>query len=63
MAPQLTVTKGFERAVAGALDGAGDQLLADARLALDEDRDLRGGSALAEADDALHRRALGDDVA
>ena len=63
MAPQLTVTNGFALAVAGALDGAGDQFLADAGLALDQDRDLRGGGALAEADDALHRRAAGDDVA
>ena len=55
--------EGLRATVAGALDGARDQLLADARFALDEDRDLRGGGALAEADDALHGRAAGDDVA
>ena len=40
--------EGLRAPVAGALDGAGDQLLADARFALDQDRDLRGGGALAE---------------
>src|SRR5581483_6198547 len=49
--------------VAGALDSARDQLLADAGFAFDENRDLRGGGALAEADDPLHGSAFGDDVA
>jgi hypothetical protein len=48
IAPQLTVTKGRVLAVAGALDGAGDQFLADARFALDEDRNVGGGGSLAE---------------
>src|SRR5581483_3129090 len=32
--------EGFRAAIAGTLDRAGDELLADARFALDEDRDL-----------------------
>ncbi len=53
--PRATVT--------GALYSAGDQFLADARFAFDQDGDLRGGGALAEADDALHAGRTGDDVA
>ncbi len=45
-----------------ALDGAGDQLLADARFALDEDGDRRIGGAFAELDDPLHGLAAGDEV-
>ena len=41
-------------AVAFALDGARDQLLADAAFAFDQDRNVRGGGALAERDHALH---------
>ena len=62
MAPQLTVTKGFERAVAGALDGARDQFLADARFALDQDRDVGRRRLLAKTDHPVHRRALRDHV-
>ena len=49
-------------AVAGALDGAGDEFLPDPRFALDEDGDLRCRGPPAEGDDALHGRAAGDDV-
>ena len=62
MAPQLTVTKGLRLALAGALDGARHQFLADARFAFDEDRDLRGRRLLRQPDDAVHGRAAGDDV-
>ncbi len=55
--------EGLRAAVAAALDGAGDELLADARFAFDQDRDLRLGGPLAEPDHPLHRRAAGDDVA
>ena len=53
MAPQLTVMNGLSGAFALALDGARDQLLADAALAFDQNRNVRGGRALAERDDAL----------
>ena len=55
--------EGLRLALARPLDGAGDQFLADAALALDEDRDLRAGGAAGEGDHAVHRRARGDDVA
>jgi len=54
--------EGTARTLAFALDGACDQLLADAALALDEDRDLRFGGALAEADHLLHRGAFRDQI-
>ena len=63
MAPQLTVTNGSAGAFALALDGARDQLLADAAFALDQHRDVGGGGALAERDDALHGFAAHDEVA
>ena len=50
MAPQLTVMNGLRLALALALDGARDQLLADAALALDQDGDVGGGGAAAERD-------------
>jgi len=56
---------GHERlagALALALDGARDQLLADARLTLDQHGDVGGGGALAERDDALHRLAANDEI-
>ena len=49
-------------ALALTLDGAGDELLADAGLAFDEDRDVGSGSALAERHDALHAFAAHDEV-
>ena len=50
------------RALALALDGAGDELLADARLAFDQHGDVGGGGALAERDHALHAVAANDEV-
>ena len=62
IAPQLTVTNGFDAALARALDGARDQFLADAGFALDQDRDVRSRRLLRQPDDPLHVRAAGDDV-
>ena len=62
MAPQLTVTNGSRLALALALDGARDQLLADAALALDQHGDVGGGGAAPERDDALHGLAADDEV-
>ena len=63
MAPQLTVTKGFERRSPAPWMARAISSLPTPDSPSIEDRDLRGGGALAEADDALHRRAAGDDVA
>ena len=63
MAPQLTVMNGFARALALALNGAGDQFLADAAFAFDQHGDVGGGRAAAERDDALHHVAADDQVA
>ncbi len=49
-------------ALALALDGAGDQLLADAALALDQHGDVGGGRAAPERDHALHGVAADDQV-
>ena len=62
MAPQLTVTKGLALRGAFALDGAGDQLLADARFALDQHRNGRVGGPAAELDHPLHGLAAGDQI-
>ena len=62
MAPQLTVMKGSVLALALALDGARDQLLADAAFALDQHRDVGGGRAVPERNDALHGLAADDEV-
>ena len=62
IAPQLTVMNGLACALALALDGAGDQLLADAGFAFDQHRDVRGRRALAERDDALHGIAADDQI-
>src|SRR3989304_1524436 len=48
--------------IARAMDGARDQLLADAGLALDQHGDGRGRRLLGGAQHGLHARALGDDV-
>ena len=45
-----------------AVEGLGDQLLADAGLAQDQDRGVRAGDLLDRAEDLLHLRALADDV-
>ncbi len=63
MAPQLTATNGFDAPIAGAVNGARDQLLADARLALDQHRNGGAGGFLGGADDCMHARATRDDVA
>ena len=44
------------------VDGAGDQLLAGARLALDEDVRLRARGLADQLEDRLDRRALADDL-
>ena len=62
MAPQLTTTNGLPARSDSALDGAGDQLLADAGFAFDEHRNVGGSGALAERDDALHAFAAHDEV-
>ena len=62
IAPQLTATKGLPRAVALALDGAGDHFLADARFALDQDRDVGLRAAAAEAQHVGHGGRRGDEV-
>src|SRR6185437_198813 len=54
--------EGAALAVRGALDGAGDQFLSDARLAFDQYRNGRFGCALPEPDDAVHVFAAGDDI-
>ena len=63
MAPQLTATKGRPRALALALDGAGDHFLADARFAFDQDRDVGLRAALAEPQHIGHGGRGGDEVA
>ena len=55
--------EGLALAVARALDGARQNFLADAGLALDEDRDVGLGGAFGEPDDARHVAALGGEVA
>ena len=49
-------------ALARAMDGARDQLLADAGLALDQHRDERGGRLLGGAQHGLHARIARHDV-
>ena len=63
---QRAAIDGDERLAApigGALDGARHQLLADARLAFDQHRNVRLGGALGEANGARHALDFGDDVA
>ena len=50
-------------ALALALDGPGDQLLADPTLALDQDRNIGSGRAVAKLNDAPHGFAANDEVA
>ncbi len=45
-----------------ALDGARDQLLADAAFAFDQDRNVGCRGALAEGDDALHAVGAADEI-
>ena len=52
----------FRLALAAAVDGAGEQFLADAGFALDQHRDGRGRGLLRRAHHARHRLAAGDDV-
>ena len=54
--------EGLGSAGAFALDGARDQLLADARFAFDQHRDGGVGGPVAELDHALHGIAAGDQV-
>src|SRR5262245_16370693 len=49
-------------AFALALDGAGDQLLADPAFAFDQDRDVGRSGAVAKLDDAAHGFAANDEV-
>ena len=50
-------------AFALALDGARDQLLADAAFALDEHRDVGAGGTVSKRDDTLHGLPANDEVA
>ena len=52
----------FGLAFAAAVDGAGEQFLADAGFALDQDRDGGGGGLLRGAQHGRHGLAAGDDV-
>ena len=52
----------FGLAFAGAVDGAGEQFLADAGLALDQHRNAGGGRLLRGAQHGCHGFAAGDDV-
>jgi hypothetical protein len=54
--------EGASAPIRRALDGAGDQLLADARFALEEDGDVRFRRALAEANHAHHVLAFREQV-
>ena len=54
MAAQLMATKGLVLARRELVDGAGDQLLAGAAFAGDENRGGAGGDQLDEAEDLLH---------
>ncbi len=49
-------------AFARSLNGAGDKFLADACFALDENWNVAGGGLLAEPDDPVHGRTVGDHV-
>ena len=62
-APQLTVTNGLPRRSEAALDRARHQFLADARLALDEDGNVRLRRPLGEPHRAGHRFRPAHDVA
>ena len=57
MAAQLTATKGPLARGGELVEGAGDQLLAGAGLAVDEDRGGGGRGLLDEPVDLLHGRA------
>ena len=61
MAAQLMATNGPPPAVAPGVDGAGDDLLAGAALARDEDRGVGLRHAVDEVVDLLHRGALADE--
>ena len=62
-AAQLIATNGLLCALAALVQRARDQLLAGAALAGDQHARRRARDALDQAHDALHRRALADDVA
>ena len=49
-------------ALALTLDGAGDQLLADAGFAFDQNRNIGGGGTAAKGDDAGHCIAAHDEI-
>ena len=52
----------FGAALGRAMNGAGDQLLADAGFAFDQHRNRGPGRLLAYGDDVIHRLRTGDDV-
>ena len=62
MAPQLTAMNGFSSPVAGALNDAGYQFLANPALAFNEHRDIAFGGLGAERDDAAHGGRGGNHV-
>src|SRR4030042_5065434 len=61
-APAVDDDEGKMTAVAVLMDGPGDQLLARAALALDQDRGAGRGRRPAQVEDFLHRLALADEV-
>ena len=62
MAPQSTGTNGPARAAAAAVNAAGDQLLARARLAHDQHVDVGVGHLLDRVEHLAHGRAAADHV-
>ncbi len=61
IAPQLMATNGAALRVDSRVDGARDELLADAALARDEHRGLEVGDLRDGPEDVEHLRALGED--
>ncbi len=59
---QVHSEEGAALAGAGGVDGRGEELLARARLAVDEDGQVGGGEARGYAPRAIHGDALADDV-
>ena len=62
IAPQLTATNGLDLRSPRAVDGAREQLLADAGFAFDQHRNGGAGGLLRGAQHAGHGLAAGDDV-
>ena len=61
-AAQFILTSGFGAPRAAIVERVGDQLLAGAALAADQDGDVGVGDLVDGLEDAPHRRALADDL-